>query len=145
MELLKSADRVVVIHANGTVSIQSPEDAIKEYEGKGFLDDFSDDGEEISDDGSQASCPTRHYTPPEPQRPIPTHLAPTGDLALYKYYLKSVSKSIFAVWLVVLVLLVVTEKGPGISIPDREHRTTGTLIIFLRHLHAAVDRKCAEK
>jgi hypothetical protein len=113
VELLKSADRVLVINANGTVSIQSADKAIKEYEGKVFLDDFSDDGEDISDVGSQDNSPARHYTPPEPKQPIPTDFGLTGDLALYKYYLKTVSKSILTVWLVVLVILVVTEKGPG--------------------------------
>ncbi|KAK3175676.1 hypothetical protein K4F52_010059 [Lecanicillium sp. MT-2017a] len=135
VELLKSADRVLVMHANGTVSTQSPEQAIKEYEGKGFLDDFSDDGEEISDEGSQEVSPTRHYTPPAAKEPIPTTFFPTGDLALYKYYLRSVSVYTFGLWCVVLVILVVTEKGPGISKSTSEHGIPQALIRHLTDLY----------
>ena len=102
-----------MLHTNGTVSTQSPEKAIKKYEGKGFLDDFSDDEDDISDRGGQDDSPARHYTPPEPKEPIATDFRQTGDLALYKYYMKSVSTWIFIVWIFVLVILVVTEKAPG--------------------------------
>ncbi len=129
MELLKSADNVLVIRANGTVSTQSPDDAIKEYAGKGFLDDFSDDGDDISDRGSQDDSPARHYIAPEPKDPIAANFRPTGDLALYKYYLTFVSKPVFILWLVVVVVLVVTERGPGILKPNCQHNFVYTLIV----------------
>ncbi len=101
------------MQTDGTVAMQSPEKAIKKFEGTGFLDDFSDDGEDISDGGSRDDSPDRHYTPPKPTPKASTSLRQVGDLAMYKYYLKSVKPGVFITWLLVLSLLAVSEKAPG--------------------------------
>ena len=113
MELLKSADRSLVINSDGTVTTQSPQGAIKEYEGQGFLDDFSDDSEDISDGGSRDDSPARHYTPEKPKPQPNTSLRQTGDLKLYKYYLSSVRRSMFIMFLLLTVVHVLAERAPG--------------------------------
>ncbi len=113
MELLKSADRALIIHSDGSVTTQSPQSAIKEYEGQGFLDDFSEDSEDISDGGSRDDSPARHYTPEPPKPRASTSLRQTGDLKLYKYYLSSVRRGMFMAFLLILVLLVLVERAPG--------------------------------
>lgn len=94
--------------------MQSPDDAIKEYEGKGFLDAYPDAQDGIIDKSGQEGTLAMNNAPPEPTKRPDTQLRQVGDMALYKYYIKSVSAVTFILWLVVLVLLTLTEKGPGI-------------------------------
>lgn len=116
MEVVKNADNVIVMQANGPVTMQSPKAAIKKFEGKGFLDDFSDDDEDISDGGSNDNSPARHYSPPKPAPKASTSLRQTGDYAMYKYYLKSVNPVVFILWLLLLGIHTVVEKAPGMNI-----------------------------
>lgn len=97
------------------MTVQSPQQAIKRYEGKGFLDDFEDDSEDISDGGSRDDSPARHYTPPSPVEPVDTRLRRAEDLAPYKTYMKSVSTVVFVSWLLLAIVLALTERGPGMS------------------------------
>ncbi len=116
------------MQANGTVMSQSPENAIEKFEGMGFLDDFSDDGEDISDGGSRDDSPDRHYEPPKPSPKASTSLRQMGDMAIYKYYLKSVKPGVFSLWLLVLCLISVSEKAPGMNIPNLRNLTVLTRI-----------------
>lgn len=86
---------------------------IKKYEGQGFLDDFSDNSEMISDLGGRQE-PAAGQNAHEKPKPRPTtSLRQYAGLDLYKYYLSSVHRSSFIMFLVIMVLHVVGERAPG--------------------------------
>ncbi len=113
MELLKSADKVLVIHTGGAATMQTPQSAIRKYEGRDFLDGDEAGSELISDENSQDDSATRHYSPPAPKVKPSKQLHQTGDIKLYKYYLGSFSFKVLVVWLFVAGLVIITERGPG--------------------------------
>jgi hypothetical protein len=119
VELLKSADRVLVIHTDGTATMQSPQSAIKKYEGRDFLDGDEAGSELVSDENSQDDSATRHYSPPAPKAQPSKQLRQTGDIKLYEYYFRSFSFKMLMVWLFVASLVIITEKGPGKTIMHR--------------------------
>lgn len=115
MELLKLADNVLVIHGDETVTGETSLGAIKKYGREDFLEGHQNN----EDSTSTAKSDTLVKEAP----PAKDDRRSRGDISLYRYYLDSVRMALFLSWLVVAVLVVVTEKFPSKSKPSADNET----------------------
>ena len=67
----------------------------------------------ISDGATDDISAARHYQAPAPKPKVSTSLRPEGDWSLWSFYLESMSKTVFVVWLIVTAFGAVLERSPG--------------------------------
>lgn len=115
VEDLNYADLVLAIDHNSQVTVERAKKAIEKYGDANFLDDDSDEGS--SDSGSQDDSGAEQYSPTQlQQEDNMARLRQRGDISLYRYYLSSVTAWVLIVWLILTILVAVTERFPGMSV-----------------------------
>ena len=115
VEDLSYADLVLAIDHNSQVTVERAKKAIEKYGGANFLDDDSDEGS--SESGSQDDSGAEQYSPTRlQQEDNMACLRQRGDISLYRYYLSSVTAWVLIVWLILTILVAVTERFPGMSV-----------------------------
>jgi hypothetical protein len=119
VEDLNYADLVLAIDHNSQLTVERAKEAIEKYGVANFLDADSDEGG--SDSGGQDDPVVRQYSPPQLQQDDDiAHLRQRGDISLYRYYLGSVTAWVLIIWLILTILVAVTERFPGMRIACKE-------------------------
>ncbi|KAK3185575.1 hypothetical protein K4F52_005675, partial [Lecanicillium sp. MT-2017a] len=110
---LDKADAILTIDANGVGTLEKSKPAIEEY-AETHLTQRNDRA--ISDGATEDVSAARHYRAAPPKQEVSTSLRPQADSSLWKFYLGSMSKVIFGLWILMNAIGAVFERGPDIFI-----------------------------
>lgn len=114
VEFLQFADQVLTLPGDGTILSESGDDAANKHNSEGSVRDSTQDSNEHFH-GVYSATPAIVEAS---ESDNDTRLRSEGDVALYGYYMKSVSVWVLLTWLFVTAIVAVMERMPGKENPS---------------------------
>lgn len=107
---LDKADAILSISNKGVGDLKSSKAVIKKYADTN-LSQRNDRA--ISDGATDDISASRHYRAPPPKEKISTSLLPKTDRSLWSFYLGSMSRTVFVLWVLANAVEAVLERSIG--------------------------------
>ncbi len=107
---LDKADAILTINNKGIGDLKNNKSVIKKY-ADANLSQRNDRA--LSDGATEDISASRHYRAPPPDEKISTNLLPRNDRSLWSFYLGSMSKTVFGLWILANAVEAVLERSMG--------------------------------